>query len=68
MALYRSPDYQTSFESIGLSLQEKKLNIDFRICDYLGFPIWTILPTFDLKSPQYLHWSLDKKFQNRFIT
>ena len=25
MALYRSPDYQTSFESIGLSVQEKFL-------------------------------------------
>ena len=31
MALYHSPDYQTSFESIGLSVQEKKFNIDFLI-------------------------------------
>ena len=28
MALYPSPDYQTSFESTGLSVQEKKFNID----------------------------------------
>ena len=27
MALYRSPDYQTSFKSIDLSIQEKKFNI-----------------------------------------
>ena len=25
MALYRSPDYQTGFESIGFSVQQKKL-------------------------------------------
>ena len=36
MALYRSPDYQP--ESIGLSVQEKKFNIDF-----LRFPIRMIL-------------------------
>ena len=30
MALYRSPDYQTSFGSVGLSVQEKKFNIDFQ--------------------------------------
>ena len=29
MALYHSPDYQTSFHTIGLSVQEKKFNIDF---------------------------------------
>ena len=37
MALYRSPDYQISFETIGLSIQEKKFNIDFQdvaILDY----------------------------------
>ena len=27
MALYRSPDYQTGFKSIGLLVQEKKFNI-----------------------------------------
>ena len=30
MALYRSPDYQTGFELVGLSVQEKKFNIDFQ--------------------------------------
>ena len=28
MALYRPPDYQTSFKSTGLSVQKKKFNID----------------------------------------
>ena len=42
MALHRSPDYQTNFESIGLSVQEKKFNTDFqdgRYGHHLGFPI-----------------------------
>ena len=30
MALYGSPDYQMSFESIGFSVQEKKFDIDFQ--------------------------------------
>ena len=30
MALYHSPDYQPSFESIGLLFQEKKFNTDFQ--------------------------------------
>ena len=46
MALYHSPDYQTNFESVGLSVQEKKFNIDFQD---LGFPIRKILATFDLQ-------------------
>ena len=49
MALYRSPDYQTSFESIGLSVREKKLNIDFQNGGHLGFLIIMILATFDLQ-------------------
>ena len=49
MALYHSPDYQTSFESISLSVQEKKFNIDFQDGDHLGFPIRMILATFDLQ-------------------
>ena len=49
MALYRSPDYQTTFESIGLSVQEKKFNIDFQDGDHLGFPNRMILATFDLQ-------------------
>ena len=30
MALYLSPDYQTSFKSIGFSVKEKKFDIDFQ--------------------------------------
>ena len=48
MALYRSHDYQTSFESIGLSVQEK-FNINFQDGGHLGFPIRMILATFDLQ-------------------
>ena len=47
MVLYCSPDYQTSFESNGLSVQEK--NIDFQDGSHLGFPIRMILITFDLQ-------------------
>ena len=46
MALYRSPDYQTSFKSVGLSVQEKKFNTDFQDGGHLGFPIRTVLATF----------------------
>ena len=31
MAFYRSPNYQTSFESVAHSVQEKKFNIDFKM-------------------------------------
>ena len=44
-ALYHSSDYQTSSESIGLSAQEKKFNIDFQDGGHLGFPIRMILAT-----------------------
>ena len=47
---YRSPDYQTSFESVGLSVQEKKLYLDFQdgsYCGHLGFPVRMSLATFD---------------------
>ena len=39
------------FESTGLSVQEKKFNIDFQDGSHLGFPIRMILPTctFDLQ-------------------
>ena len=46
MALYCSSDYQTSFESVGLWVQEKKFNTDFQDGGHLGFPIRTILATF----------------------
>ena len=39
MNMYRSPDYQASFETVGLSVQEKKFNIDFQggsHCGHLG--------------------------------
>ena len=51
MTLYRSPDYQTSFESIGLSFKEK-FNIDFHDRGHgghLGFPIQIFLAIFDLQ-------------------
>ena len=41
-----------SLESTGLSVQEKKLNIDFQDGGHgghLGFPIGTILAIFDLQ-------------------
>ena len=48
MALYLSPDYQTSFESLDLSVQEKNFNIDYQDGGHLGFPIRLTLATFDL--------------------
>ena len=48
MALYRSPDYQTSFESVGLFVQKEKFNVDFQDGSHgghLGFPIRIILAT-----------------------
>ena len=48
MALYHSPDYQTSFEAIGLSVQEK-FNTDFQDGGHLGFPIGMILATVALQ-------------------
>ena len=53
MALYCSPDYQTSFESVGLSVQEKKFNIDFQDGSHLGFPIRIILALLTYKSSSY---------------
>ena len=47
MALYRSSNYQTSSESIGLSVQEK-FNIDFQDGGHLGYPIRMILATSEL--------------------
>ena len=59
MALCRSPYYQISFESVGLSVQEKKFNIDFQDGGHLGLPIRTILATFFFiyKSPPYFQCS-----------
>ena len=49
MALYRSPDYETNFKSIGLSVIDKKFKQDFQDVGHIGFPIRTILATFDLQ-------------------
>ena len=54
MALYLSPDYQTSFESVGISVREKKFNIDFQDGGHIGFPIRTNLAIFDLHVTQIL--------------
>ena len=48
MVLYCSLDYQTSLESVGISVREK-FNIDFQDGGHLEFPIRTILTTFDLE-------------------
>ena len=69
MALYHSPDFQTSFKSIGLSVQEKKFNIGFQ--DGGHFSIRMILATFDLQVTSILPTGLlvqDKNVQNRFST
>ena len=52
MALHRSPDYQISLESVGLSVQERKFNIEFQDGGHdgiLGFSIRTILATVALQ-------------------
>ena len=43
MALYRSPDYQPSFESVGCSDQEKKFNMDFEDGGHLVATVAAIL-------------------------
>ena len=44
MALYHSPDYQTSLSQLAF-----RFNIDFQDGSYVGFPIRMILATFDLQ-------------------
>ena len=48
MALYRSPDYQTSLEPIDFSVQEKNFNTDFQDGSHLEFPIRMIFATSSL--------------------
>ena len=48
MALYHLSEYQTSFKSSVLSVQEM-FNIDFQDGSHLGFPIRTILAMFALQ-------------------
>ena len=56
--IYKSPQcLLTSLESIGLSVQEKQLNIEFQDCGHgghLGFQIGMILAIFDLQVTQML--------------
>ena len=48
--IYKSPRcFLPSFESTGLSVQEKKRKIDFQDDRHLGFPIGTILALSDLQ-------------------
>ena len=52
MALYRSSEYQTSFESMGISVQEKKFKTDFQdsgCSSNLLFLIGTISAIFALQ-------------------
>ena len=71
MDLHRSPDYQTSFESVGLSSQEKS-NLHFQDGGYschVGFPVRTILVTFTLQVTWILPIGLsvqEKKFKIDF--
>ena len=74
-ALCHSPDYQTGFESTGISVQEKKFNTDFQDGGQLRFPIRIILATFwSGNLPRYFQRSFEpmclfdkkKKFKNDF--
>ena len=67
MALYNSPDYQTSFKSIGFSVQEKKFNIGFQDGRHLGLPDQMILAIFDL-TPSFESAGLSsgEEAQNKF--
>ena len=73
MALYHSPDYQTSFESVCLSVQEKKFNIDLQDGGRLGFPVRMILAIFDLQVTLILpikfrvNWSFGSEKSNNNI-
>ena len=74
IALYRSPDYQSRFESVGLLVQEKEFNIGFQDGEHLGFPIRTSLAIFYLQVTSILrlkfrvNWPFcsKEKVQNRF--
>ena len=71
----KSLDYHTSFEWPGLSVQEKKFNIDLQDGGHLGFPIRTFLAVFDLQFintsnevSSQLTFRLKRKNQNRIST
>ena len=65
MALYHSPNYQTSFKTSRLSVQEK-FNMDFQDGGHLGFLIKTILSTFVLQVTSILTMVQEKKFKIDF--
>ena len=78
MALYCSPDYQTIFQSIGLSIQEKKFNIGFQYGGHgaqLGFTVRTNLAIFYLPITSILPMKFGVKWpfgqgvehKNRFL-
>ena len=59
MTLYPSPDYQTSFELIGLLVQEKRFNIDCQDGghgSHLRYPIRTIYAILIYKEPLYFQF------------
>ena len=73
--IYKSPQcFLPCLESIGLSVQEKKRKIDFQDGGHLGFPIGSILATFDLQVTPMLpskfrvNWPFGsgEKTKNRF--
>ena len=77
MALYRTFECQTSFESISISVQQKKLKINFQDGDcgtHLQFLIGTILAIFALqinlilpvKFPVKWPWVSGVEVRNRF--
>ena len=66
MALYRSPDYQTSSESIGLSVQKNKFIIDFQDGGHFGLTLATSdlqVDTANEISSQFAFWFWIKKFK-----
>ena len=49
--MYKSPEcFLLSFESIGLSVQERKRKIDYQDGRHLGFPMGKILTNKDFRS------------------
>ena len=66
MALYHSPEYQTlSFESTGLSVQEKKFKTDFQNDLFLLFLIEK-LPLYFLPSFKSTSLSIQEKLETHF--
>ena len=62
-------EYQTSFESVGLSVQEKRIKTDFQDGGrggHFGFPIGTILAVFDLQVTPILPTNFSSQFAFQF--